>query len=95
MCLKLQPESMNSQASWSSSFGFTGVSPWVPRSSRTLLSPVPKKCFQRRFIVTRAVSGFSFETSQAARSIRFSERSEACGVSPARLWLAWDGALSK
>ena len=81
MCLKLQPESMNSQASWSSSFKFTGASPWVPRSSRTLLSPVPKKCFHRRFIVTRAVSGFSFETSQAARSSRLSDRSEACEVS--------------
>ena len=75
MCLTSQPESMNSQASQSSSAGFGGGSPWAPRSSSTLLRPRPKNCFHSRFITVRAVSGFSRDTSQRARSSRFNSRS--------------------
>ena len=63
MCFMSQPLSMNSQASQSSSAGFTGGSPWAPRSSSTLLKPVPKNCFHSRFITVRAVSGFSLDTN--------------------------------
>ena len=35
---------------------------------------MPKNCRHNRFITTRAVSGFSFETSQSARSSRVAGR---------------------
>ena len=72
MCLTSQPLSRNSTASQSSSSGWTGHSPWAPRSSTRLLMPVPKSCFQSRFTNTRAVSGFSGEVSHLARSSRVS-----------------------
>ena len=59
MCFTSQPESMNSHASQSSSSGCDGGSPCEPRSSSVFDRPMPKNCFQSRFIVTRAVSGFS------------------------------------
>ena len=61
-----QPFSMNSTASQSSSSGWLGGSPWMPKSSgvRTMLRP--KSSAHQRLTVTRAVSGFSRATSQRA-----------------------------
>ncbi len=72
MCFTSQPLSRNSTASQSSNSGCVGHSPCAPRSSTVALSPVPKHCFHRRFMKTRAVSGLSGETIQRARSSRVS-----------------------
>ena len=66
-----QPDSRNSTASQSSNSGFTGRSPCAPKSSAVFTSPVPKSSCQKRFTVTRAISGFSGAMSQRARPRRF------------------------
>ena len=70
MCFTSQPLSMNSHGEPVEQRGVGGGSPCAPRSSSTLLTPLPKNCFQRRFTTVRAVSGFSRLTSQLARSNR-------------------------
>ena len=70
MAFWLQPFSMNSTASQSSSSGWDGRSPWVPKSSLVSTRPRPKRASQRRFTVTRAVRGLSSLTSQRARPSR-------------------------
>ena len=65
-----QPLSMNSTASQSSSSGCTGNSPCAPKSSTVLTMPKPKYDCQKRFTVTRAVSGLARSTSQRARPRR-------------------------
>src|SRR5262245_60597281 len=61
---------LNSQASQSSNSGCEGASPWRPKSSLVLTSPVPKQRSQSRLTVTRAVRGFCGSTSQRARASR-------------------------
>ncbi len=70
MCFMLQPRSTNSVASQSSSSGCDGLSPCVPKSSDVRTMPRPKNSCQMRFTATRAVSGFSRETSQRASASR-------------------------
>ena len=70
---------MNSMASQSSSSGCVGLSPWLPKSSLVCTSPRPNKASQKRFTVTRAVSGFSSLTSQRARPRRFAGASSGSG----------------
>ena len=53
------------------------IRPGGPTSSTWLLIPVPKNCFQSRFMNTRAVSGLSGAVSQRARSSRVSRPSFA------------------
>ena len=43
----------------------------VPKSSAFFTRPMPKTSCQKRFTVTRAVSGFSGETIHCARPSRF------------------------
>ena len=69
-----QPLSMNSQASQSSSAGFDGRLALRAEVVEHLAQPVPKNCFQSRFMTVRAVSGLSRETSHRARSSRVSSR---------------------
>ena len=61
----------NSVASQSSSSGWLGASPSVPKFSLVLLRPVPKNSCQYRLICTRAVKGLSVRTSHFAKSRRF------------------------
>ena len=58
MALMLQPDWMNRFASQSSSSGWLGMAPCVPKSSAVFTRPVPKKFCQKRLTVTRAVNGF-------------------------------------
>ena len=58
-------------ASQSSSSGWLGRSPWVPKSSLVSTSPCPKYCSQMRFTVTRGVNGLFSSTSQRASPSRF------------------------
>ena len=62
---------MNSDASQSSSSGCDGGVPCVPKSFSVSTRPRPKYACQKRFIVTRAVSGFFGSTIHLARSRRF------------------------
>ena len=57
----LQPRSMNSSASQSSSSGCDGRSPILPKLLGVRTMPSPKWCCQRRLTITRAVSGLSFD----------------------------------
>src|SRR2546423_537202 len=57
---------MNSIASQSSSSGWLGLSPCVPRSSVVLTRPRPKYCGQIRFTMTRATVGCSLSTNHFA-----------------------------
>ena len=61
-----QPLSMNSTASQSSSSGWLGNVPCVPKSSSVSTRPRPNSCAQKRLTMTRAVSGLSRSTSQRA-----------------------------
>ena len=70
MALTSQPLRTNSVASQSRSCGWVGGSPWVPKSSSVVTMPLPKSLAQRRFTVTRAVSGFSSEVIQRAKPSR-------------------------
>ena len=73
MCLTSQPLSRNSAASQSSSSGCDRpLALGAEVVDDRALRPVPKNCFQSRLTNTRAVSGFSGETSQRARSSRVS-----------------------
>ena len=65
-----QPLSRKSTASQSSSAGCDGASLMMPKSAADFTSPVPKVSIQKRFTVTRAVSGFSFAISHCARPSR-------------------------
>src|SRR5436190_15431999 len=56
--LMLHPLSMNCVASQSRSSRCMGQSPCEPKSCTVLTNPVPKYICQKRFTVTRAVSGF-------------------------------------
>ena len=53
----------------------------MPKSSAVRTMPVPKISCQRRFTVTRAVSGFSGETSHCASPRRFGGASSGIGWS--------------
>ena len=66
----LQSRSMNSQASQSSSSGWLGGVPCVPKSLSVSTRPRPKYACQIRFTATLAVSGLRRSTSQRARSMR-------------------------
>ena len=66
----LQPRSMNSAASQSSSSGWVGLSPCVPKSSEVRTRPRPKNSCHMRLTATRAVSGLLRETIQRARPSR-------------------------
>ena len=57
-------------ASQSSSSGWLGSSPCVPKSSSVSTSPMPKSCAQKRLTATRAVSGLSGRHSQRATPSR-------------------------
>ena len=61
-----QPDSRNSTASQSSSFGCDGSSPVMPKSPAVGTRPVPKTSCQKRLTVTRAVSGWSGWVSHCA-----------------------------
>src|SRR5204862_4842403 len=76
-----QPDSRNSTASQSSSSGCDGGSPCEPKSSAVFTRPVPKISCQKRFTVTRAVSGFEGSTSHRARPSRLRGRETAIGGS--------------
>src|SRR3974377_2352355 len=52
-----QPSSRNWTASQSSSSGWLGGSPWLPKSSAVFTNPVPKHCCQKRVTATRAGGG--------------------------------------
>ena len=65
---------MNSEASQSSNSGWLGHSPCEPKSFSTLERPVPKNCCHIRLAKTLAVSGFSGDTSQLAKSRRLARR---------------------
>ena len=54
-----------------------GQAPWAPKSSTFRDSPVPKASFHMRLAKVRAVSGFSGDVSQRAKSARVSRPS--CG----------------
>ncbi len=58
---------MKSTASQSSNWEWVGGSPCVPKSSSVATMPAPNNCAQKRFTVTRAVSGLSRSTNQRAR----------------------------
>ena len=60
------PDSRNSTASQSSSFGFVGGSPVMPNSPAVGTRPCPKTCAQKRLTLTRAVSGWSGWVSHRA-----------------------------
>src|SRR5437867_640879 len=61
---------MNSEASQSSSFGWTGAPPSVPKSLEAWCRPEPKCHCQIRFTATRANNGFSGAVSQSANVSR-------------------------
>ena len=79
MCFTFQPLSMNSTASQSSNAAWAGHSPCAPTSSIAALMPVPKNCRHILFMKTRAVSGFSREVNQRARSRRVSRAASPFG----------------
>ena len=65
-----QPVRTNSVASQSSNSGCDGHSPCDPKSSVVFTIPVPKYICQKRFIVTRAVSGLAGSVSHLAKPRR-------------------------
>jgi hypothetical protein len=69
-CLRLQPWSMKSRASQSSSSGCVGGSPWAPKSLGVRTIPWPKCQAQTRLTRTRAVSGLSRAVNHFARAAR-------------------------
>jgi len=73
-----QPLAMNSTASQSSSSGWEGYSPCMPRSSTAADNPVPKNCFQSRLTNVRAAGlpGASWSARGCASS-----RAPACARS--------------
>ena len=81
MCFTSQPLSTNSQASQSSSAGFTGGSPCAPKSSSTLERPVPKNSFHSRFEARAPSADFPAPPAILARSSRVNRRSftPGCG----------------
>ena len=66
----LQPESMSSTASQSSSAGWVGGLPLRPKSNTVGTSGVPKCRIQMWLTATRAVSGLSRSAIQRARASR-------------------------
>src|SRR2546421_307221 len=68
--LRLQPCSTNSTASQSSSSACDGASPFNPKSSLVLTSPVPKYVCQTRLTIDRAAVSPRSSTSQRAKSSR-------------------------
>ena len=71
----LQPRCMNSEASQSSSSGWVGRSPWVPKSSLVKTMPRPKTSCQMRFTATREVSGCLWRDQPAGEAeARFAGR---------------------
>ena len=66
----IEPASMNSAASQSSSSGWLGYSAWLPRFSLVFTRPVPKNRSHIRFTHTRAVSGLSRATIHFASDSR-------------------------
>ena len=74
-----QPDSRNSTASQSSSSGCEGNSPLTPKSPAVRTRPVPNTSCQKRFTVTRAVSGCSGRSSHSARPSRFRGKSAGIG----------------
>ena len=75
MALTSQPRRTNSVASQSSSSGWLGNSPCVPKSSAVRTSPTPKTDCHKRFTVTRAGSGLAGSTNQRASPSRLRGRS--------------------
>ena len=73
--LTSQPDSRNSTASQSSNSGCDGNSPETPKSPAVRTRPVPNNSLQKRFTVTRAVSGCS------GRSSHFASPNRLCGKS--------------
>src|SRR5436190_1114345 len=65
-----QPPRTNSPASQSSSSGWVGNVPNLPKSLDDATSPRPKWCCQRRLTSTRAVAGLSADAIQLARTVR-------------------------
>src|SRR5262249_5516998 len=80
-CFMLQPRSMNSTASQSSSSGCEGGSLCVPRSSLVTTSPVPKYACQARLTSARAVVGDFSSTSHFANVNRVGGASGGSGCS--------------
>ena len=78
-----QPDSRNSTASQSINSGCDGGSPCAPKSSAVFTRPVPKISCQKRFTVTRAVSGCPGATSHCASPKRFRGYSLVIGGSTA------------
>ena len=66
MCFMLQLCSVNSTASQSSSSGWVGASPVLPKLLGVRTIPSPKWSCQSRFTITRAVSGLSREAIHSA-----------------------------
>src|SRR5258708_6342489 len=66
-CVSDVPTPMKSVASQSSSSGWEGHSPLVPKSSAVFTRRVPKNCCQKWLTVTRAVRGCFGSTSQRAK----------------------------
>ena len=64
--LRLQPCSTNQRASQSSSSGWVGGSPIVPKSLGVRTRPTPKWYCQTRLTITRAVSGLSRSVNHRA-----------------------------
>ena len=76
---------MNSVASQSSSSGWVGGSPCVPKSSLVSTRPRPKNCSQTRLTATRAVSGLSRRQASArGRAGSAAGRRAAAAARPAR-----------
>ena len=68
--LSRQPWATNSEASQSSSSGWVGASPCVPKLFGERTIPRPKWCWKTRLAITRAVRGFSGDAIQSARTRR-------------------------
>ena len=64
------PSSRNSTANQSSSSGWSGKLPCVPKSSSVSSKPRPKNCAQKRLTATRDVRGLSDCISQCPTPIR-------------------------
>ena len=69
-----QSRRTSSVASQSSSSGWLGISPCVPKSSAVRTSPTPNIDCHRRLTVTRAVSGLAGSTNQRASPSRLRGR---------------------
>ena len=63
----LQPSRMKSEASQSSSSGWLGGLPCVPKSSDVRTSPCPNNSCQKRLTATRAVKGFCIRNQPACQ----------------------------